>query len=108
MLMGVTFRQLEYVVMVADILCFHRAAARCGVSQSTISVQIRKVETLLGLQLFLRDRRSVAVTDCGAAIVVRARGILEHMNDLVSQAGALREPAIDAPTGPSQLDVSMK
>src|SRR3954469_15980380 len=104
MLMGVTFRQLEYVVMVADILCFHRAAARCGVSQSTISVQIRKVETLLGLQLFLRDRQSVAVTDRGAAIVVRARGILEHMNDLVSHADALRPPATEGPVAPSPFD----
>ena len=38
---GFTFRELQYIVAVAEELNFHKAAVRCCVSQSTLSIQLR-------------------------------------------------------------------
>ena len=48
---GLSLRDLEYVVAVAEEMHFGRAAERCNVSQPTLSVQVRKLEDLLGLAL---------------------------------------------------------
>jgi len=53
-----TTRPLEALVAVAETLNFHDAARKLVVSQSTLSVQVRDLERLLGVQLFDRDRRA--------------------------------------------------
>ena len=54
-LAGLSLRDLEYAVTVAELRHFGRAAERCGVSQPALSEQIRKLEGLLGVQLFNSD-----------------------------------------------------
>src|SRR5580658_2894744 len=88
----VSLRQLQYVVAVADTLGFHKAAARCHVSQPTLSAQVLQLESVLGVTLFERDRRRVLVTSAGAEIVARARRVLVEADDLISAATRLREP----------------
>ena len=66
-------RLLRYFVAVAEELHFGRAAERLFVSQPALSQQIRKLESDVGATLFLRDRRSVALTDAGAALLGPAR-----------------------------------
>lgn len=87
-----SLRQLQYVVAVADTLGFHRAAARCHVSQPTLSAQVQQLEAVLGVRLFERDRRRVLVTTAGADIVARARRVLIEVDDLITAATRLREP----------------
>lgn len=87
-----TLRQLEYVVAVADTLGFHRAAARCNVSQPTLSAQVQQLEGVLGVRLFERDRRRVLVTAAGAEIVARARRVLLEADDLLATARGARDP----------------
>ena len=87
-----SLRQLQYVVAVADTLGFHKAAARCHVSQPTLSAQVQQLEGVLGVRLFERDRRHVLVTTAGADMVARARRILIEAEDLLSAATQLREP----------------
>jgi LysR family hydrogen peroxide-inducible transcriptional activator len=70
---GFSFRDLQYVVAVAEELNFHKAALRCSVSQSTLSIQLKKCEAYLGAALFLRDQHSVALTPVGVEIVAFAR-----------------------------------
>jgi LysR family hydrogen peroxide-inducible transcriptional activator len=88
----VSLRQLQYVVAVADTLGFHKAAARCHVSQPTLSAQVLQLESVLGIALFERDRRRVLVTSAGAEIVARARRVLVEADDLIGAATRLREP----------------
>lgn len=87
-----TLRQLQYVVAVADTLGFHRAAGRCGVSQPSLSTQVKQLEDVLGVVLFERDRRRVLVTPAGVAVVERARRALREVEDLVAAVGHLRDP----------------
>jgi LysR family hydrogen peroxide-inducible transcriptional activator len=87
-----TLRQLEYLVAIADLGSFHRAARACGVSQPGLSAQIRQLETLLDLRLLERDRRRVLLTPAGVEVVRRARAVLAEARGLVEAAGALQRP----------------
>jgi LysR family hydrogen peroxide-inducible transcriptional activator len=87
-----SLRQLQYVVAVADTLGFHKAAARCHVSQPTLSAQLQHLESVLGVKIFERDRRHVVVTGAGAEIVARARRVLVEADDLIAAATRAREP----------------
>ena len=87
-----SLRQLQYLVAVADTLGFHKAAARCHVSQPALSAQVQQLELVLGVNVFERDRRHVLVTSDGAEIVARARRVLLEGEDLVAAAVRLRDP----------------
>ncbi|MDJ0895831.1 MAG: LysR substrate-binding domain-containing protein [Alphaproteobacteria bacterium] len=72
-LAGLSLRDLEYIVAVADHRHFGRAAEACGVSQPALSSQIRKLEGYLGIDLFERATRRVHVTTRGDAVITQAR-----------------------------------
>lgn len=88
----VSLRQLQYVVAIADTLGFHRAAERCGVSQPSLSTQVKELEEVLGVQLFERDRRRVLVTPAGEPLIARARSVLLGVEDLLGEATRARDP----------------
>ena len=87
-----TFRQLEYLVALADTLGFHRAAERAHVSQPALSAQIQQAEAVLGLQLFERNQRRVLLTPAGAMVVARARRVLREAEDLLAAARLHSDP----------------
>jgi len=72
----VELRHLRYFVAVAEELHFRRAAERLHVAQPAVSEQVRKLETELGVRLFSRSQRRVALTDAGAAMLDDARRVL--------------------------------
>jgi LysR family hydrogen peroxide-inducible transcriptional activator len=85
-------RDLKYLVAVADTRHFGKAAARCFVSQPTLSGQIRKLEDELGVMLFERTNRSVEITPAGEVILAHARLILEQADLIQQLARAQRDP----------------
>ena len=72
----VDLQQIRYVVAVAELGNFTRAAEQCFVVQSALSHQIAKLEQELGARLFHRTSRSVALTPAGSAFLPAARECL--------------------------------
>jgi LysR family transcriptional regulator, hydrogen peroxide-inducible genes activator len=85
-------RDLEYLVCVADLGHFGKAADACFVSQPALSMQIKKLERYLGVQLLERTNKSVSLTDTGVAIVALARQILQQTEELREAAQAAVDP----------------
>ncbi|WP_031466222.1 LysR family transcriptional regulator [Sciscionella sediminilitoris] len=68
---------LRSFVTVARMLSFTESAARLGLRQSTVSQHVRRLESMLGRQLFVRDTHRTALTPDGEALLGHASAILE-------------------------------
>src|SRR5215831_399937 len=90
--MELKLKDLRYLVAVADQRHFGRAAARCFVSQPTLSAQLKKLEQALGVQLIERAPSNVSLTAVGEEIVARARRILEASDEVVELARSHQDP----------------
>ena len=66
-------RQLKYFITSADMLNFTEAARQCFITQSTLSQQIKQLETELGVQLFERIGKRVFLTETGRDFLPYAR-----------------------------------
>lgn len=96
-----TLRQLEYAAALARTLNFRMAAEVCHVSQPALSAQIRQLESLLGSELFERDRRHVLLTKAGQVLVEHSDKVLDAVEGLLEAMRACGEPL----AGPLRLGV---
>jgi DNA-binding transcriptional LysR family regulator len=91
-------RQAEYVVAVADEGSFTRAAASIPVSQPSLSQGIRTLESELGVELFHRLGRKVALTAAGEAFLGPARQLLRDAataREAAASVAGLRSGRLD-------------
>jgi LysR family hydrogen peroxide-inducible transcriptional activator len=94
-------RELKYFAAVAEHRHFGRAAAACHVSQPTLSGQLRKLEDHLGVVLFERTNKRVALTPIGRRLLTHAREALRETELMESTAKAAGDPLV----GPLKLGV---
>ncbi|HEY8923050.1 MAG TPA: LysR substrate-binding domain-containing protein [Polyangia bacterium] len=89
----VTLTQMRYAVEIERTGSFRLAAAASRVSQSGLSMQVQKLEDMLGAVLFDRSKKPVLVTPSGTAALAQMRAILretERLGQIVEEGG---EPA---------------
>jgi LysR family hydrogen peroxide-inducible transcriptional activator len=87
-----TLRELRYLLAVAEHQHFGRAAEACGISQPTLSVQLRKLEEQLGVTLFERTSRTVAPTVACDRLLPHVRAAVAEADAILAVARGLRDP----------------
>ncbi len=100
-------QQLTYFVAVALNRSFTRAADETGVSQPTLSKQVRVLENTLGTPLFTRDRGPIELTTAGEALLPHAQRILievEAAERTVGEVAGLRRGRVRLGATPSMCD----
>ncbi|WP_037820548.1 LysR substrate-binding domain-containing protein [Streptomyces sp. NRRL B-3229] len=81
-----SLHQLRLFLALSEELHFGVAAARLHITQPTLSRQIQELEKRLGVPLFLRDSRSVTLTDAGLSLAEEARETVAAMDRLLVRA----------------------
>ncbi|MDO4548193.1 MAG: LysR family transcriptional regulator [Clostridia bacterium] len=77
-----TLQQLKYFCVVAQLLSVRKASEELHISQSTISISIANLETELGLPLFKRENRSVALTKYGSLYYEKIMPLLDSLSEI--------------------------
>jgi len=90
MMMNVTLRQLQVFVAVAEALHFTRAADSLQLSQSSVSTQIKELESILGLRLFDRHTRMLRLTQPGSEILPLARKAVADIESMIGSSAQLK------------------
>lgn len=85
-------RDLRYLLAVAEHEHFGRAAEACGISQPTLSVQLRKLEEVLGVTLFERGSKTVAPTAACEMLIGHVRAAVAEADAIVAVARSLHDP----------------
>lgn len=86
-------RDLHYLLALSETRNFKRAAEACNTSQPTLSMQIKKMEEYLGVQLFERTNKNVIITETGSRIAGAARRIVQDEQAILDIARTARDPA---------------
>ena len=86
-----SLRQLEYFVAIADAGSLRQAAQRLGVTQPTLTVQLRALEDVLGVTLFERTRSATLLTPGGRGLLPEARALIAQWRNIVESAHLISE-----------------
>lgn len=98
-------RQLQFFVAVAERLNFSRAAEALYISQPSLSYQIAELERELGVELFMRDRRRVALSPAGALLLEPSRELLAVSERIRNIAGEIARNGAGPDAGSGRLRV---
>ncbi|WP_123042832.1 LysR family transcriptional regulator [Cohnella candidum] len=100
-------RQLEYFVAVCDELHFTKAADKIGISQPNLSLQIKSLEEEVGMPLFDRIGKRIALTEAGTVLLKYARNVLQNLQNARHELYELRHQrggSLGVAALPSELD----
>ena len=78
-----TLQQLEYIIAVDEHGYFVAAAEACEVTQSTLSLMIKKLDEELDVKIFNRDTHPVTVTEMGRKVIDEAKMAVYHAKQLM-------------------------
>lgn len=85
------FRELQYIVTVADCRSITQAARQLYISQPSLSYALGQIEKEMGVRLFDRSRQPLELTDAGRLYVKTARDILQARLDLKNRLADLKD-----------------
>lgn len=85
------FRQLQYLVALAQEEHFGRAARRCNVSQPSLSSAIKQLELTLGVPIVMRGRRFLGFTTEGQRIIEWAERVISQRDAMLVELSGMRE-----------------
>ncbi|MFN3612959.1 MAG: LysR substrate-binding domain-containing protein [Rubrimonas sp.] len=91
-MIAITLRHLRYFEALAQHGHFGRAADACAISQPALSMQMKRLEEILGAPLIERGPRRIRLTSLGEAFAARARDILRAVDELGDLARASFSP----------------
>lgn len=86
------FRALNTFIQIAEVGSFTRAAEKLGYAQPTVSLQIKQLESELGVQLFDRIGHTVSLTEGGREALFYAQRICHMSQEMVQGANKQYEP----------------
>jgi DNA-binding transcriptional LysR family regulator len=90
-ILNMDIRQLRHFAAVANTLHFGQAAENLGMTQPPLSQSILALEREIGAPLFMRTKRSVALTPFGAQFLPHTQAVLDAVNALPETARQLRD-----------------
>jgi len=100
----INLRALSYLVALGQHRSFSRAAEHCCITQSTLSIQLRKLEDYLGVELVERTRSRVQLTSAGKQVSLLARMILATTGEIQQVAQRARVAALLAKSPEASID----
>ncbi|MER5883616.1 LysR family transcriptional regulator [Streptomyces sp. NPDC001941] len=86
--MELEVRHLRALCAIADTGSLHKAARQLGMSQPSLTTQLRRIENSLGAELFSRGRTGCRPTPLGRSVLSRARPLVAGLAALVSETKA--------------------
>ena len=91
-----TLLQLKYIVAIDRYGHFGKAAEACGLTQSTLSLMVKKLEEELDVRIFDRDAHPVVATEIGRRIIDQAKVVLFNV-DQIAQMTSSEKEALSGP-----------
>ena len=94
-----TLQQLRYIIAIDQHRHFGKAAVACGLTQSTLSLMVKKLEEELDVRLFDRDAHPVSPTEIGRKVIEQAKVVLYNAEQITH----LTQSEKEALSGPLRI-----
>ena len=86
-----TLQQLRYIIAIDDFRHFGKAAEACNLTQSTLSLMVKKLEEELDVRLFDRDSHPIVPTEIGRKVIERAKLVLYNADQIKEMTRSEKE-----------------
>ena len=86
-----TLQQLRYIIAIDSYRHFGKAAEACGLTQSTLSLMVKKMEDELDVRIFDRDAHPVQPTAIGRKVIDQAKVVLYNVGQITEMTRSEKE-----------------